>query len=56
MFPEWTLILNAVLGLIGAFIGIKVIRKEMKIKQGIFGNQKGFLRTDDKISILSKIS
>jgi uncharacterized membrane protein YeaQ/YmgE (transglycosylase-associated protein family) len=35
MFPDWTLILNAVLGLIGAFIGIKVIRKEMKIKQGI---------------------
>jgi hypothetical protein len=35
MFPDWTLILNAVLGLIGTLIGIKVIRKKMKIKQGI---------------------
>ena len=35
MFPDWTLISNAVLGFIGIFIGIKMIRKKMKIKQGI---------------------
>ena len=35
MFPDWTLILNAILGLIGIVISIKVIRKKMKIKQGI---------------------
>jgi len=35
MFPDWTLILNAILGLIGIVISIKVIRKKMKIMQGI---------------------
>ena len=35
MFPDWLLILNAIFGLIGVFIGSKVIRKKMKIQQGI---------------------
>ncbi len=35
MFPDWLLILNAILGLIGIFIGIGVIRKKINIKQGI---------------------
>ena len=35
MYPYWLLILNAIFGLIGVFIGIKVLRKSLKIKLGI---------------------
>jgi len=35
MYPDWVLLLNSVLGLIGFFIGIRVIRLKTKIKQGI---------------------
>ena len=35
MYPYWLLILNSIFGLIGVFIGIKVLRKSIKIKPGI---------------------
>ena len=35
MFPDWILIVNAILGLFGVIIGFKVIRKKMKIRKGI---------------------
>lgn len=35
-YPDWVLILNSVLGLIGLWIGIKVIRQKIKIKFGTF--------------------
>ncbi len=38
MYPDWVLILNAVLGLIGIYIGINLIRQRMKIKYAILLN------------------
>lgn len=38
MYPDWVLILNAVLGLIGICIGINLIRQGMKIKYAILIN------------------
>lgn len=41
MYPDWVLILNAVLGLIGIYIGVNLIRQRMKLKYAIIIN--GFL-------------
>jgi len=38
MYPDWVLVLNAVLGLIGVYIGINLIRQRMKIKYAILIN------------------
>lgn len=38
MYPDWVLILNAVLGLLGIYIGINLIRQRMKIKYAILIN------------------
>jgi uncharacterized membrane protein YsdA (DUF1294 family) len=35
MYPEWTLILNSILGILGMIIGIGLIRHKLKIKKGI---------------------
>jgi len=33
-YPDWVLILNSIIGLIGLWIGIKVMRQKIKIKYG----------------------
>lgn len=38
MYPDWVLGLNAILGLIGIYLGIKLIRQRMKIKYAIVIN------------------
>lgn len=38
MYPDWVLILNAVFGLIGIYIGINLIRQRIKIKYAILIN------------------
>lgn len=38
MYPDWVLILNAILGLIGILIGINLVRQRMKIKYAILIN------------------
>jgi len=35
MYPEWTLILNSVLGLLGIIIGIRLILHKLTLKKGI---------------------
>jgi hypothetical protein len=38
MYPEWTLILNSVLGLFGILIGIKQILRKLTITKGIISS------------------
>jgi len=38
MYPDWVLILNAILGLLGILIGINLVRQRMKIKYAILIN------------------
>ena len=38
MFPDWVLITNAIIGLIGTGIGIMTINRKMIIKQAIIMN------------------
>jgi hypothetical protein len=38
MIPDWMLILNMIIGLIGIFIGIKLINKKIKIKSALIIN------------------
>lgn len=33
-YPGWVLILNSIIGLIGLWVGIKVVRQKIKIKYG----------------------
>ena len=35
MIPDWLLILNSILGLVGIFIGLSIIRQKIMIKKGI---------------------
>jgi len=38
MYPEWTLVLNSVLGLFGVLIGIKLILRKLTLKKGIISS------------------
>jgi len=38
MFPDWVLITNAIIGLIGAGIGILIMKRKMTIKKAIIMN------------------
>jgi hypothetical protein len=38
MYPDWMLVLNAIFGLIGIFIGFFMIRGRIKLKTGIIIN------------------
>lgn len=35
MFPDWVLLTNAILGVMGFFIGFKVIKQKIRIKTAI---------------------
>lgn len=43
MYPDWVLVLNAILGLIGIYIGTRLIRQRMKIKYAILINALLFI-------------
>jgi hypothetical protein len=38
MYPEWTMILNSVLGLLGIIIGIRLILHKLTLKKGIISS------------------
>ncbi|GGE01877.1 hypothetical protein GCM10011312_26580 [Planktosalinus lacus] len=38
MYPEWTLILNSVLGLLGIIIGIRLTFHKLTLKKGIISS------------------
>ncbi len=38
MYPEWTLILNSVLGILGIIIGIRLVRHKLKLRNGIISS------------------
>ena len=36
MYPDWVLYFNFVLGLVGSWIGMRIIKRKIKIKTGLF--------------------
>jgi uncharacterized membrane protein AbrB (regulator of aidB expression) len=43
MLPDWVLVLDAILALVGIYIGLKLIRQKLSIKKSIITNILMFL-------------